>query len=93
LGSTTTPVTHDARFLGSTGPEQHSPLDVTFAIGQQAPSPAGILPETQHCGPCGMLTFGEHSLLLGPLGASPRRQQTPVEVIWLPRQQDLPLDT
>jgi hypothetical protein len=79
-GSTTTPVTHDARFFGSTGPAQHSPLDVTLAIGQQAPLPAGIAPATQHCDPGGVLAIGAHALLLAPLGAWPRGQQTPVEV-------------
>ena len=78
---------------GLTAPAQHAPLDVTLAIGQQAPLPAGMLPEMQHCGPGGMLAIGAHALLSAPLGASPRGQQRPVEVVWLARQQDLPLDT
>jgi hypothetical protein len=36
---------------------------------------------------------GWHWLLLEPEGVCPSGQQTPVDVIWLARQQDFPVDT
>jgi hypothetical protein len=80
------------RFFGSTGPEQQTPLVVTFAGAQHLPLAVGI-PDMQHCGPIGTRTIFSHWLLFGPLGASPARQQTPVDVTLLARQQALPIAT
>jgi hypothetical protein len=84
---------HCARFFGSTGPGQHTPLVVTFPGLQQAPLPVGTRPDAQQLGPIGILMIGRHCALLAPPGVCPLGQQTPVEVIWLARQQDLPVDT
>jgi hypothetical protein len=84
------------RFCGSTGPEQQTPLVVTFAGAQHAPLAVGI-PDAQHCGPggslIGMMMMLTHWLLLGPLGACPAGQQMPVEVTLLARQQAPPTIT
>ena len=81
------------RLFGSTGPGQQAPLDVTFAGGQHAPLPVGMRPAVQQRGPIGTRMIRLHWLLFGPPGAWPAGQQTPVEVILLARQQELPVDT
>ena len=69
-------VEQSLRFFGSTGPEQQTPLVVTFAGGQHLPLAVGI-PDMQHCGPIGTRTIFSHWLLFGPLGASPGRAANP----------------
>ncbi len=86
--------TQALRLLGSTGPGQHSPLVVTLAGGQHLPLAVGT-PDAQHCGPGGILIGmrTRHWLLFGPVGDCPAGQQTPVDVIWLARQHELPVET
>jgi len=79
--------------LGFTGPEQQAPLVVRLAAGQHEPLPAGTRPDEQQRGPIGILINGTHWLLLMPSGISPLGQHTPVEVIWLDRQHEPPVDT
>ncbi len=79
-----------------TGPEQQTPLVVTFAGGQHLPFAVGMRPDPQtHCGPLGtiMIMDGLHWLLFGPLGICPLGQHAPVEVSWPARQHALPIDT
>jgi hypothetical protein len=49
--------------------------------------------EQQIGGTTGGITIFAHWLLFGPLGACPAGQQTPVEVTWPARQQELPTGT
>ena len=80
------------RFLGidRTGTADAARRDIcrraTLAAG-------GRNARAQHCGPIGTRTIGLHSLLFGPPGACPAGQQTPVEVILLARQQEVPIGT
>jgi hypothetical protein len=64
-----------------------------FAAGQHVPSPAGIRPDAQHRGPIGMRVIATHWFLFGPLGVCPLGQQALVDVIWLARQQEPPVET
>jgi hypothetical protein len=67
------------------------PLDVRLAGAQQVRFAVGTRPEAQqNFG--GRRTIGLHWPLLRPLGICPVGQQVPVEVIWLVRQQVVPVE-
>ena len=84
---------HSDRSAALTGPAQHMPVVVTSAGEQHAPLAVGMRPEAQHKGPIGTWKIGLQAFLLGPLGASPAGQQTPVEVTMLARQHVPPAGT
>jgi len=84
---------HSDRSAEVIGLEQHTPAVVTFAGEQHAPLAVGMRPEAQQSGPTGTWKIGLHAFLLGPLGASPAGQQTPVEVTLPARQHEPPAGT